>query len=100
MSNKSVNKVILLASPVGHDPEVKYTASGIPVGRFNLATNERFKTKAANSRTAQNGTTLWSGGGLPRSWASLYPKALSSISKEDSKLRVGKTGRAQKRNTD
>jgi hypothetical protein len=29
---KSVNKVILLGL-VGHDPEVKVTASGIPVGR-------------------------------------------------------------------
>jgi hypothetical protein len=42
---KSVNKIILLGS-VGHDPEVKYTASGIPVGRFSLATNERFKDKS------------------------------------------------------
>ena len=40
-----MNKVILLGS-VGHDPEVKYTASGIPVGRFSLATTERFKDKS------------------------------------------------------
>jgi single-strand DNA-binding protein len=45
MSNKSVNKVILLGS-VGHDPEVKYTASGIPVGRFSLATNEKLKDQS------------------------------------------------------
>jgi single-strand DNA-binding protein len=38
----SVNKVILLGL-VGHDPEVKYTASGIAVGKFSLATNEQFK---------------------------------------------------------
>ncbi len=42
---KSVNKVILVGL-VGKDPEVKYTASGIPVGRFSLATNERFKDKS------------------------------------------------------
>src|SRR5215472_4996337 len=41
---KSLNKVILVGL-VGKDPEVKYTASGIPVGRFSLATNERFKDK-------------------------------------------------------
>ena len=37
---KSVNKVILVGN-VGKDPEVKYTPSGIPVGKFSLATNER-----------------------------------------------------------
>lgn len=45
MSNKSVNIVILLGS-VGHDPEVKFTASGIPVGRFSLGTNERSKDQS------------------------------------------------------
>jgi single-strand DNA-binding protein len=45
MSNKSVNKVSLLGS-VRHDPEVKITANGVPVGRFSLATNERFKNKS------------------------------------------------------
>ena len=42
---KNVNKVILVGL-VGKDPEVKYTASGIPVGRFSLATNERCKDKS------------------------------------------------------
>jgi single-strand DNA-binding protein len=41
---KSVNKVILVGN-VDKDPEVKYTPSGIPVGKFSLATNERFKDK-------------------------------------------------------
>ena len=39
---KSVNKVILVGN-VGQDPEVRYTPSGVPVGRLSLATNERFK---------------------------------------------------------
>ncbi len=39
---KSVNKVILVGN-VGQDPEVKYTASGVPVAKVSLATNERFK---------------------------------------------------------
>ena len=39
---KSVNKVILVGY-VGQDPEVNYTASGVPVAKVSLATNERFK---------------------------------------------------------
>lgn len=41
---KSVNKVILVGN-VGQDPEVRYTASGVPVARVSLATNERFKDR-------------------------------------------------------
>jgi single-strand DNA-binding protein len=41
---KSVNKVILVGK-VGQDPEVKYTASGVPVARVSLGTNERFKDR-------------------------------------------------------
>jgi single-strand DNA-binding protein len=42
---KSVNKVILIGN-LGRDPEVKYTPSGVPVAKFSLATNERYKDKA------------------------------------------------------
>ncbi len=42
---KSVNKVIMVGN-VGKDPEVKYTASGTAVAKFNLATNEGFKDKS------------------------------------------------------
>jgi single-strand DNA-binding protein len=41
---KSVNKVILVGN-VGQDPEIKYTASGVPVAKVSLATNERFKDR-------------------------------------------------------
>jgi single-strand DNA-binding protein len=41
---KSVNKVILVGN-VGQDPEVKYTASGVPVAKLCVATNERFKDR-------------------------------------------------------
>ena len=44
MAGKSVNKVILIGN-LGKDPEVKYTPSGMPVAKFTLATNERFKDK-------------------------------------------------------
>ena len=44
---KSVNKVILIGN-LGKDPEMKYTAGGMPVAHFTLATNERFKDKEGN----------------------------------------------------
>jgi single-strand DNA-binding protein len=45
--SKSVNKVILVGH-LGKDPELKYTPSGVPVAKFTLATNERFKDKEGN----------------------------------------------------
>jgi len=57
---KSVNKVILIGN-VGKDPEVKYTPSGVPVGKFSLATNERFKDKAGEwqERTEWHSIVAW-----------------------------------------
>ena len=57
---KSVNKVILVGN-VGQDPEVKYTPSGIPVGKFSLATNERFKDKNGEfqKRTEWHNIVAW-----------------------------------------
>jgi single-strand DNA-binding protein len=57
---KSVNKVILVGN-VGQDPEVKYTASGVPVAKLSLATNERFKDKtdAWQDRTEWHTVVAW-----------------------------------------
>ena len=57
---RSVNKVILVGN-VGADPEVKYTPSGIPVGKFSLATNERFKNKSGEwqDRTEWHNIVAW-----------------------------------------
>jgi single-strand DNA-binding protein len=57
---KSVNKVILVGN-VGQDPEVKYTASGVPVARVSLATNERFKDRndAWQDRTEWHSIVAW-----------------------------------------
>jgi single-strand DNA-binding protein len=44
-----VNKVILIGH-LGKDPDIKYTASGNPVCRFSLATNETWKDKAGNAQ--------------------------------------------------
>ena len=57
---KSVNKVILVGN-VGQDPEVKYTASGVPVAKVSLATNERFKDKSGDwqDRTEWHNVVAW-----------------------------------------
>src|SRR5260370_37561387 len=57
---KSINKVILVGN-VGADPEVKYTPSGIPVGKFSIATNERFKNESGEwqDRTEWHNIVAW-----------------------------------------
>lgn len=57
---KSVNKVILVGN-IGKDPDVKYTPSGVPVAKFSLATNERFKGKSGEwqERTEWHNVTAW-----------------------------------------
>lgn len=57
---KSVNKVILVGN-VGQDPEVKYTASGLPVAKVRLATNERFKDRNEQwqDRTEWHSVAAW-----------------------------------------
>jgi single-strand DNA-binding protein len=57
---KSVNKVILIGN-LGKDPEVKYTPSGVPVAKFSLATNERYKDKAGEwqDRTEWHNIVAW-----------------------------------------
>jgi len=57
---RSVNKVILVGN-VGQDPEVKYMASGVPVAKLSLATNERFKDKSDQwqDRTEWHSVVAW-----------------------------------------
>ncbi len=57
---KSVNKVILVGN-IGKDPDVKYTPSGLPVAKFSMATNERYKDKSGNwqDRTEWHNLIAW-----------------------------------------
>jgi single-strand DNA-binding protein len=57
---KSVNKVILVGN-LGKDPEVKFTPSGVPVAKFSLATNERYKDKGGEwqERTEWHNIVAW-----------------------------------------
>jgi single-strand DNA-binding protein len=56
-----INKVILVGN-LGADPEVRYTASGTAVARFNVATTERFKGQDGNwqDRTEWHRVVAWS----------------------------------------
>lgn len=57
---KSVNKVILIGN-LGKDPEVKFTPNGVPVAKFSLATNERYKDKSGEwqDRTEWHNIVAW-----------------------------------------
>lgn len=46
---KSVNKVILVGR-LGRDPELKYTASGVPFCRFSMATDDTWNDKSSGER--------------------------------------------------
>ena len=87
---KSVNKVILVGN-VGQDPEVKYTASGVPVAKVSLATNERFKDRNEqwHDRTEWHSIVAWQrlaeiGGEYVRKGTKLYVEGkLQTSSWED-----------------
>ncbi len=71
---KTMNKVILIGR-LGADPDIRYTQSGTPVVRFNLATNERVPWVKAIGRTGRNGTASWSSASRRKPAAITWPKA-------------------------
>ena len=44
MSRGSINKVILVGN-LGADPEVRFTAAGVRVANFSMATSEHWQDK-------------------------------------------------------
>lgn len=58
MSN--LNKVLLMGR-LGSDPELRYTADGSAVAKFNIATSETFKDKSGSKkeRTEWHRIVLW-----------------------------------------
>ena len=61
MASRSVNKVILLGH-LGKDAETKYTPSGVPVARFPVATNRRWKDQQTGEwkeETDWHNVVLW-----------------------------------------
>ena len=77
---------------------MKYTPSGVPVARVSLATSERFKDGNDQWQDEQNGTAFWLCSGWQRLSASTSGKERSFTLKASCRPRVGKTGRAEKRN--
>jgi single-strand DNA-binding protein len=57
---KSLNKVMLIGN-LGKDPELRYTASGVAVATFSLATNESWKDQegALQERTEWHNIVAW-----------------------------------------
>ncbi len=60
MAEKSLNKVILIGR-LGKDPELSYLASGVAVGKFSMATSERWKDDSGNlqERTEWHNIVTW-----------------------------------------
>jgi single-strand DNA-binding protein len=58
MSN--LNKVLLIGR-LGSDPELRYTADGVPVATFNVATSETYKDKggAKQEKTEWHRVVAW-----------------------------------------
>ncbi len=56
----SLNKVMLIGN-LGKDPEVRYTASGMAVASFSIATTDRIKNKSGEyeDKTEWHNITLW-----------------------------------------
>lgn len=57
---KSLNKVMLIGN-LGKDPETRYTASGVAVATFTIATNESWKDQEGNlqERTEWHNIVAW-----------------------------------------
>ncbi len=56
----SINKVILVGR-LGGDPELRYTADGVPVATFNIATSETYKDRngAKQEKTEWHRVVAW-----------------------------------------
>jgi single-strand DNA-binding protein len=60
MAGKSLNKALIIGN-LGKDPELSYTASGIAVAKFSVATGERWKDPDGNvqERTEWHNIVAW-----------------------------------------
>ncbi len=60
MAGKSLNKVLLIGN-LGKDPELSYTATGVAVAKFSMATGERWKDQDGNTqeRTEWHNIVAW-----------------------------------------
>ena len=60
MSNRNVNKVILLGN-IGHDPELRFTGKGNPVLSLSLATSRDIKSEEGvwREETQWHRATVW-----------------------------------------
>ena len=52
MAQSGINKVILLGN-LGQDPEVRYTAGGVPIANISIATSNNWKDKNTGEQVEQ-----------------------------------------------
>ena len=52
MAQSGINKVILLGN-LGQDPEVRYTAGGVPIANISIATSNSWKDKNTGEQVEQ-----------------------------------------------
>ena len=52
MAQSGINKVILLGN-LGQDPEVRYTAGGVPIANVSIATSNSWKDKNSGETVEQ-----------------------------------------------
>ena len=52
MAQSGINKVILLGN-LGQDPEVRYTAGGVPIANISIATSNSWKDKNSGEQVEQ-----------------------------------------------
>ena len=52
MAQSGINKVILLGN-LGQDPEVRYTAAGVPIANISIATSNSWKDKNSGEMVEQ-----------------------------------------------
>src|SRR4051812_43107185 len=61
MASRSVNKVILIGH-LGKDAETKFTPAGVPVSKFTVATNRRWKDQQTGDwkeETDRTNVSVW-----------------------------------------
>ena len=58
MAQSGINKVILLGN-LGQDPEVRYTAGGVPIANVSIATSNSWKDKNTGEKKFRTEIVAW-----------------------------------------
>ena len=78
MAQSGINKVILLGN-LGQDPEVRYTAGGVPIANISIATSNSWKDKNSGEQVEQ---TEWHRVVFFRRMAAIVEQYLKKVAKD------------------